>query len=157
MSGHANLCQLCQKLPIVMSYDLHIKVLASSLFTLVSVSVVPVPVAGWGPLSKLMCNEPESDTIIMSAHGDKWGTRHPAAGAGHILASDIVSTLECFKRRLSIRRFVITEKAPTRAFSAITNLRMKLFEALCSTAVFRMAVFNTFINLHFFPVNGCQM
>ena len=47
MSVHANMCQLCQKLPIDMSYDLHIKVLASSLFTLVSVSVVPVPVAGW--------------------------------------------------------------------------------------------------------------
>ena len=30
----------------------------------------------------------------------------------------------------SIRRFIITEKAPTRAFSVITNLRMDLYEAL---------------------------
>ena len=36
MSGH--ICQFCQKLPIVMSDDLHIKVSASPLFTLVSVS-----------------------------------------------------------------------------------------------------------------------
>ena len=37
-TGQANMCQLCQKLQIVMSDDLNIKVSASSLFTLVSVS-----------------------------------------------------------------------------------------------------------------------
>ena len=36
----------------------------------------------------------------------------------------------------SIRRFVITEKAPTRAFSLITNLRMELFGALTGTHLF---------------------
>ena len=43
-TGQANMCQLCQKLQIVMSDDLYIKVSASSLFTLVSVAVMLVPV-----------------------------------------------------------------------------------------------------------------
>ena len=79
-------CASCAKncqLSCLMTYYQSISILSIHPCQCVSVAGT----GGWlGPLSKLMCNEPESDTIIMSAHGDKWGTRHiHRAGAGHIL------------------------------------------------------------------------